>query len=59
MAGNCPPEIGGVEKRLMSKCICMLKSSILSSTSFPLDKTFWEVATAALEQSRHKDNLVA
>ena len=29
-----------------------LKSSILSSTSFQLDKTFWGVISAAIEPSR-------
>ena len=36
-----------------------LKSSILSSTSFQLGKTFWGVVSAAVEQSRHKANMVA
>ena len=36
-----------------------LKSSILSSTSFQMDKTFWGVVSAAVEQSRHKANMVA
>ena len=36
-----------------------LKSSILRSTSFPMNKTFWGVASAAFEQSRHKANMVA
>ena len=35
-----------------------LKSSILSSTSFQLDKTVWGVVSAAVEQSRRKANLV-
>ena len=37
----------------------LLKSSILSSTSFQLGKTFWEVVSAAAEQSRRKANMVA
>ena len=36
-----------------------LKSSILSSTSFQMGKTFWEVENAAVEQSRRKANMVA
>ena len=35
-----------------------LKSSILSSTSLQRDKTFWGVASAAVEQSRRKANMV-
>ena len=35
-----------------------LKSSILSSTSFQMGKTFWGVASAAVEQSRRKANMV-
>ena len=36
-----------------------LKSSILSSTSFQMGKTFWGVASAAVEQSVRKANMVA
>ena len=36
-----------------------LKSSILSSTSFQMGKIFWGVVSAAVEQSRHKANMVA
>ena len=36
-----------------------LKSSILSSTSFQMGKTFWGVVSAAVEQSRSKANMVA
>ena len=36
-----------------------LKSSILSSTSFQMGKTFWWVVSAAVEQSRGKANMVA
>ena len=36
-----------------------LKSSILSSTSFQMDKTVWGVVSAAVEQSRCKANMVA
>ena len=36
-----------------------LKSSILSSTSFQRDKTFWDVGSVAVEQSRHKANMAA
>ena len=36
-----------------------LKSSILSSTSFQMDKTFWGVVSAAVEQSGRKANMVA
>ena len=36
-----------------------LKSSILSSTSFQMGKTFWGVLSAAVEQSRCKANMVA
>ena len=35
------------------------KSSILSSTSSQLEDTFWEVVSAAVEQSRQKTNMVA
>ena len=37
----------------------LLKSSILSSTSFQMGKTSWGVVSAAVEQSRHKANMVA
>ena len=36
-----------------------LKSSILSSTSLQMGKTFWGVGSAAVEQSRRKANMVA
>ena len=36
-----------------------LKSSILSSTSFQMGKTFWGVVSAAVEQSRRKADMVA
>ena len=36
-----------------------LKSRILSSTSFQMDKTFLGVVSADVEQSRHKANMVA
>ena len=36
-----------------------LKSSILSSTSFQMGKTFWGVVSAAVEQFRRKANMVA
>ena len=36
-----------------------LKSSILSSTSLQMDKTFGGVVSAAVEQSRRKANKVA
>ena len=36
-----------------------LKSSILSSTSFQMGKTFWGVVSAAVEQSRRKANMVS
>ena len=36
-----------------------LKSSILSSTSFQMGKTFWGVVSAGVEQSRGKANMVA
>ena len=36
-----------------------LKSSILSSTSFQMGKTFWGVVSAAVEQSRRKASKVA
>ena len=36
-----------------------LKSSILSSTSFQMGKTFWRVVSAALEQFRREANMVA
>ena len=36
-----------------------LKSSILISNSFQMDKTFWGVGSAAVDQSRHKVRMVA
>ena len=36
-----------------------LKSSILSLTSHQMDKTFWEVVSAAAEQSKGKANTIA
>ena len=36
-----------------------LTSSILSSSSFQMGKTFWGVVSAAVEQSRRKANMVA
>ena len=39
--------------------IRLLKSSILSSTSFQTDQTFCGVGSAAVEQYRHKANMVA
>ena len=39
--------------------VLSLKSSILSSTSAPLDKTFLGVVSAAVEQSRGKAKMVA
>ena len=36
-----------------------LKSSILGSTSFQMNKTFWGVVSASVEQSRRKANMVA
>ena len=36
-----------------------LKSSILNSTNFQTDETFWGVGSAAVEQSRCKANMVA
>ena len=36
-----------------------LKLSILSSTSFQMDKTVWGVVSTAVEQSRRKANMVA
>ena len=36
-----------------------LKSSILSSTSFQMGKTFWGVGSASVEQSRRKFNMAA
>ena len=36
-----------------------LKSCILSSTSLQMDNTFWEVVSAAVEQSRRNANMVA
>ena len=36
-----------------------LQSSILSSTSFQMGKTFWRVVSAAVEQSRRKANMFA
>ena len=39
--------------------VLSLKSSILSSTSFQMGKTFWGVVSAAVEQSRRKASMVA
>ena len=39
--------------------IQLLKSSIVSLTSFLMGKTFWWVVSAAVEQSRRKPNIVA
>ena len=39
--------------------VLALKSSILSSTSFQMGKTFWGVVSAAVEQSRLKATMVA
>ena len=36
-----------------------MKSSILSSTSFRMSKTFWKVVSAAVVQSRRKANMGA
>ena len=36
-----------------------LKSSILSSTSFQMGKTFWLVGSASVEPSRRKANMDA
>ena len=36
-----------------------LKPSILSTTSLQMDKTFWGMGRAAVEQSRRKANMVA
>ena len=36
-----------------------LKSSIFSSTSFQIGKTFWGVVSAAVEQSRRRAKMVA
>ena len=54
------------QKRLLAADVKMeipvlvrsLKTSILSSTSFQMGKTFWGVVSAAGEQSRRKDNIV-
>ena len=43
----------------MPVLVWSLKSSILSSTSFQMGKTFWGVVSAAVEQSRRKANMVA
>ena len=37
----------------------LLKPSRLSSISFQMDKTFWGVVSAAVEQSRLKASMVA
>ena len=39
--------------------ILSLKSSIMRSTSFQMDKTFWGVGSAAVEQSRSKAIMAA
>ena len=36
-----------------------LKSSMLRSTSFQMDKTFWGMGSAAVEQTRRKAYMVA
>ena len=48
-------------KKKIPVLLCSPKSSILSSTSFQLDKTFWGVGSVAvgIEQSGRKDNMVA
>ena len=51
-------ESTAVVKTEMPVLIRSLKSSILSSTSFQMDKTFWGVVSAAVEQSRCKANMV-
>ena len=43
----------------ISVLVRSLKSSILSSTSLQMDKTFWGVVSAAVEQSRRKASMVA
>ena len=43
----------------MPVLVWSLKSSILSSTSFQMGKTFWGAGSAAVEQSRRKANVVA
>ena len=52
-------ESTAVVKTEMPVLIRSLKSSILSSTSFQMDKTFWGVVSAVVEQSRRKPNMVA
>ena len=42
----------------MPVLVRILKSSILSSTSFQKGKTFWGVVSAAVDQSRRKANMV-
>ena len=50
---------GWCEDVLVLVLVRSLKSSIFSSTSFHMGKTFWGVVTAAVEQSRGKANTVA
>ena len=51
ISGWCQDEIAVLARSL--------KSSILSSTSFQLDETFWQMMSAAEEQSRRKANMEA
>ena len=57
------PYIGFIEaadvKMEILVLVHSLKSSILSSTSVQMGKTFWGVVSAAVEQSRPKANKVA
>ena len=46
-------------KIAISVLIQSLKSSILGSTNFQMDKTFWGVVSTAVEQSRCKAYMVA
>ena len=48
-----------IVKMEISALIRSLKSSILSSTSFQMDKSFWGVGIAAVEQSSRKANMIA
>ena len=46
-------------KKKITVLVRSLESSILSSTSFQLDDTFWGVVSSTVEQSRREANLVA
>ena len=52
-------KLAAVVKMEIPVLVRSMKSSILSSTSFQMGKTFWGVVRAAVDQSRRKANMVA